>query len=108
MQDCRWDALAEKLIDDIRQLEKINSTIDSSNGRPCKIMINIENTIGKFFKWLDGAEDYELSKDALRKEKERCESPSASSSTTSQSPVDWEDLGDLAKPLKVVSRCKTV
>lgn len=56
-----WERLAEKLIKDIQQLEKINgSSSESSDGRRCNIMINIHNTKWQFFKRLDGAQDFEL------------------------------------------------
>ena len=65
VQACRWNELAAKLTKDIQQLEKINSTINSSNSRRCKIMLNMRNTQRQFFKRLGGAQDLELSEKAL-------------------------------------------
>ena len=65
VQACRWNELAAKLAKDIQQLEKINSTINSSNSRRCKIMLNMRNTERQFFKRLDGAQDFESSEKAL-------------------------------------------
>lgn len=78
----RWDDLAAKLTKDIQQLEKINSSIEFSKGRRCKIMVNIRSTQRQYFKRLEGAQEFELSDKALRMA-EGYESTSASSSTTS-------------------------
>ena len=68
VQACCWKELAAKLTKDIQQLEKINSTINSSNSRRCKIMLNMRNTGRQFFKRLEGAQDFELSEKALMME----------------------------------------
>lgn len=66
VQGCHWKRLAAKFVKDAQQLQKINSTIKSSNSRPCKIMISIHNIKRQFFTRLDGAQDFKLSERALR------------------------------------------
>lgn len=78
----RWDDLAEKIIKDIEQLEKINSNMNFNKSRRCKIMVNIRNTKRQYFKRLDGPQDFELNEKELRMNEEY-ERTSASSSTTS-------------------------
>ena len=84
VRDRRWEDLAEKLTQDIQQLEIINSTTGtrSNNGRRCKLMKNIENSSRQYFKRLDGAQEYELSEKALKMEEEYEISSTASSSST--------------------------
>ena len=63
----RWDDLAAKLSKDIQQLEKINSSVDFGEGRQCKIMKNMRSTKGQYFKRLEGADDFEVSDQALKR-----------------------------------------
>lgn len=63
---CRWEKLAEKLTNDIQQLEKINRDIKSDNSRPCRIMRNIQHTKRQCFNRLEGARDFEVRQKASR------------------------------------------
>lgn len=85
VQGRRWKDLALKLTQDIRQLEMLNGTGKLSNGRECKIMLNIQTTKQQFFARLNSHEDFELSEKALDMDDELYDGSSSSASSSSSS-----------------------